>query len=314
MPLLLGTTNGVWRLNGTAEQIGLANRKAVHVADRDGTIVAAVPKDGLYTTGLDSDKRIWEGDARASAIGPDGSLFVGTEPAMLFRSDDRGATWTRSSQIDELPTRSTWYFPPPPHEPHVRSIDFLPDDAQSVLVGIEVGGVLLSRDRGESWAEMNEGVYVDVHQVRPDVAEPGRLLAATGNGLYLSEDNAVSWQTITVGGGEGYAVGVAFNPDRAGEVLIATGDRPPGLNARVFHSLDGGHNWTQIVHPTLPNQYARVPVLLFAEGSAWIMTDTGHVYRTDDPRSGWSLVAEFGTPIHAASAGGSPSSVNYGFA
>jgi len=314
MPLLLGTTNGVWRLNGTAEQIGLANRKAVHVADRDGTIVAAVPKNGLYTTGAGSDERVWEGDARASAIGPDGSFFVGTEPAMLFRSDDRGATWTRCSQIDQLPTRSTWYFPPPPHEPHVRSIDFLPDVALSVLVGIEVGGVLLSRDRGENWAEMNAGVYVDVHQVRPDVAAPGRLLAATGNGLYLSEDNAVSWQAITVGGGEGYAVGVAFNPDRAGEVLIATGDRPPGLNARVFHSLDGGHSWTQIVHPTLPNRYARVPVLLFAEGSAWIMTDTGQVYRTDDPRAGWSLLAELGTPIHAASAGGSPSSVNYGFA
>jgi len=60
------------------------------------------------------------------------------------------ATWSRSSQIDQLPTRSTWYFPPPPHEPHVRSIDYLPNDARSVLVGIEVGGVLLSHDRGET--------------------------------------------------------------------------------------------------------------------------------------------------------------------
>ncbi len=81
----------------------------------------------------------------------------------FFRSDDRGATWSRSSQIDQLPTRSTWYSPPPPHERHVRSIDFLPNDARSVLVGIEVGGVLLSHDRGETWAEMNHGVYVDIH-------------------------------------------------------------------------------------------------------------------------------------------------------
>ena len=57
-----------------------------------------------------------------------------------------------------------------------------------------------------------------------------------------------------------------------------------------------------------------MPVLLFAEGSAWIMTDTGQVYRSAEPRGNWSLVAEFGTPIHAASAGGSPSSVKYGFA
>ncbi len=313
MPLIVGTNNGVWRLDGKAERVGLEDRKAVHVADRDGTIVAAVPKDGLYATGTEIQGCVWEGDARAAAIGPDGSFYVGTEPAMVFRSDDRGATWRRSSQIDELPTRSTWYFPPPPHEPHVRSIDFLPDDARSVLVGVEVGGVLLSRDHGESWAEMNEGVYVDVHQVRPDRAEPGRLIAATGNGVYLSEDNAASWQRITVGSDEGYAVGVGFNPERAGEVLIATGDRPPGLNARVFHSLDGGHSWTQIKHPVLPEQYPRVPVLLFAEGSAWIMTDNGQVFRADDPRGNWSLLTELGTAIHAASAGGSPSSVNYGF-
>jgi photosystem II stability/assembly factor-like uncharacterized protein len=314
MPLLLGTTNGVWALNRRPEQIGLANRKTVHVADQDGTILAAVPKDGLYTIGADTDQRVWDGDARASAVGPDGSFYVGTEPAMVFRSDDRGTSWTRCSRIDQLPTRAKWYFPPPPHEPHVRSIDFLPDDTRSVLVGIEVGGVLLSRDRGESWAEMNEGVYVDVHQVRPDRLAAGRLIAATGNGLYLSEDHAASWQRITVGGGEAYAVGVGFNPQRAGEVLIATGDRPPGLNARVFHSLDGGRSWTQIAHSTLPNKYARVPVLLFAEGSAWIMTDDGQVFRSDDARGGWSLVAELGTPIHAASAGGSPSSVNYGLA
>jgi hypothetical protein len=127
MPLLLATTNGVWALNGKPEQIGLANRKTVHVADQGGTILAAVPKDGLYTTGADTEQRVWDGDARASAVGPDGSFYIGTEPAMVFRSDDRGASWTRCSRIDQLPTRSKWYFPPPPHEPHVRSIDFLPE-------------------------------------------------------------------------------------------------------------------------------------------------------------------------------------------
>ena len=41
---------------------------------------------------------------------------------------------------------------------------------------------------------MNDGVYVDVHQVRPDPATPGRLLAVTGAGLYISEDQAATWQ------------------------------------------------------------------------------------------------------------------------
>jgi hypothetical protein len=311
--LVLGTSDGVWHLDGTAERIGLRDKLAVHVANRAGTVVAAVPHDGVYATSDAGDRRIWAGDARAAAIAPDGSIYVGTEPAMVFRSADQGATWTRMSGIDDLPTRAEWYFPVKPNEPHVRSVDFLPDDPASVLVGVEVGGVLLSRDRGATWRELNDGVYVDVHTVRPDPGAPGRLIAATGRGLYVSEDNGESWAHITAGLDQGYAVGVHCNPDRAGEVLIATGARPPGLEARVYHSLDGGHTWRAVVDPALPNRYTRVPVLLFAEGSAWLATDQGQIFRADDPRGTWALVDDLRTPIHAASAGGSPSSVNYGY-
>src|SRR5207244_681746 len=125
----------------------------------------------------------------ACAIAPDGTLYVGIEPAMLFRSADGGTTWTRLAAIDALPTRASWYFPPPPHQPHVRSIDFLPHAARSVLAGVEVGGVLLSPDGGVSWREMNDGVHVDVHTVRPDPGQPGRLIAVTGDGVYRSEDD-----------------------------------------------------------------------------------------------------------------------------
>src|SRR4029450_10187764 len=104
-----------------------------------------------------------------------------------------------------------------------------------------------------------------------------------GAGLYISEDQAATWQEVRVGRGEGYAVGVAFNADRAGEALIAVGDRPPGLNGVVSPSLAGGHTWEQIVAPTLPDRYARVPVVLFAEGSAWILTDRGQIFRADHP-------------------------------
>ena len=104
MNLILGTGDGVWQVNGAAERVGLEGRNVVHVADRDGSVLAAVPRDGLYAIDAEGERRVWEGDARASAIAPDGSLFVGTEPAMVFRSDDRGTTWRRLSAIDELPT------------------------------------------------------------------------------------------------------------------------------------------------------------------------------------------------------------------
>jgi DNA-binding MarR family transcriptional regulator/photosystem II stability/assembly factor-like uncharacterized protein len=323
--LVLGTGDGVWRMSGdNAERIGLAGKIVVHVADRNGTVLAAVARDGVYEISDSGERRIWEGDARAAAIGPDGRFYVGTEPAMVFRSDDGGRTWRRSDKIDELPTREKWYFPGPPHQPHVRSIDFLPDAEASVLVGVEVGGVVYSPDYGDSWSELNNGLYVDVHTVRPDPSEPGRLIAATGKGLYLSENNGDSWQQITEGIGQGYTVGLHVNPERVGEVLIATGQRPPGISARVYHSLDGGRSWNQVVDPVLPEQYARVPVVIFAHGNAWIATDEGQVFRAEAAQTngvayrgpgigGWSLVQDLPTSIKAASAGQSPSSVSSGF-
>ena len=113
--LILGTSDGVWQIrSGTAGRLGLAGKTAVHVADRNGTILAAVPRDGLYEVSEAGERRLWEGDARACAVGPDGRLYVGVEPAMVFRSDDGGETWKRLDQIDALPTRDHLYFPPPP--------------------------------------------------------------------------------------------------------------------------------------------------------------------------------------------------------
>jgi photosystem II stability/assembly factor-like uncharacterized protein len=314
LSLVFGTGDGIWQLgDGAADRIGLTGKTVSHVADRNGAVLAAVPRDGLYKTSDAGDHRVWEGDARACAVATGGKLYCGIEPAMVLRSEDGGDTWKRLDDIDALPSREKWYFPPPPHQPHVRSIDFLPGAESSILAGVEVGGVLLSDDYGDTWREVNNGVHVDVHTVRPDPSQPGRLIAVTGGGVYLSEDTGESWKPVTEGLGQGYAVGVHINPDRAGEALIATGERPPGLNARVYHSLDGGHGWRQVTDPALPERYDRVPVVLFAKGSAWIATDKGQVFRADDARGSWSLVCEIPAPVHAASAGGSPSSISSGY-
>jgi photosystem II stability/assembly factor-like uncharacterized protein len=308
--IFLGTDDGVWELReGGFARRGLAGVRVTHVARRGREALAAVPRDGLYLVGAAGERRVWAGDARSCAFGPDGALYVGAEPAMIHRSDDSGSTWERSEAIDELPTRRTWTFPPPPHEPHVLSIDFLPEERESVLAGVEVGGVILSRDRGWSWRELNKDLYVDVHSARADPSCPGLLMAVTGKGFYASENGGESWARRMRGLGLGYTVGMAIRPDRAREVLVAAGDRPPGLDARVYHSLDAGASWVEIQHPSLPKVTPRASVPFFADGSAWIATDTGLVLRADDPRSSWTLAFSLPTRINAAAGEGSPSSV-----
>ena len=94
-------------------------------------------------------------------------------------------------------------FPAEPHEPHTLSIDFAPDPAAGpdaaaediVLVGIEVGGCLVSASDGV-WETRHGSIVkdtkrsqlcVDVHQVRPDPFDPKRcaLLLQTSHPAHL---------------------------------------------------------------------------------------------------------------------------------
>ena len=130
-----------------------------------------------------AERRIWDGDARVCVVGPGGKIYVGTEPRMVLLNDNGGGDWKRLSQMDDLPTRENWYFPPPPHQPQVQSIDVLPDAEGSVLVGIEVGDPAVSDDYGSSRREMNSGIHVDVQNVRPNSFLPSHLVADTDGGL-----------------------------------------------------------------------------------------------------------------------------------
>lgn len=293
MAILFGTNDGVWALeDGQSHQVGLAGKKVCHVATRDGTTLAAAPYDGLYTVSETGEHLIWQGDARACAIAPNGTYYVGIEPAMIFRSHDAGTTWQRSDAIDKLPTRSDWYFPPPPHQPHVRSIDLIPGKPDNVLVGIEVGGVLQSPDGGVDWQELNNGLYVDVHTVRPDPSQPGCLVAVTGRGFYASDDGGHAWEMRMEGMAHRYTVGLHVNPRRAGELLVAAGEGPPGVNGFLYHSHDAGRHWKAVANDALPGAYSMTPVVLFTDEAAWVATHAGQIFQAQEVEGEWSLVCE----------------------
>ena len=111
------------------------------------------------------------------------------------------------------------------------------------------------------------------------------------------------------GMGNGYTIGMHVRPGGAREILVTSGDRPPGLNGRIYHSTDAGRTWVELTGPGLPEESRRAPVPLFAAGAAWLGTDTGRLLRAEDPRKDWTLVHEFPSSINAVAADGSPSSV-----
>ena len=95
----------------------------------------------------------------------DGAVYAGTEPSRLFRSDDKGESWRGLTALLELPPRPQWSFPPRPWTSHVRWIAPSPHDADMLLVGIELGGLMRSSDGGERWEDHRPGAQRDVHSL-----------------------------------------------------------------------------------------------------------------------------------------------------
>ncbi len=90
---------------------------------------------------------------------------------------------------------------------------------------------------------------------------------------------------------------------------MTSGEGPPGRDGRVMHSLDGGNTWERIANAGLPDAYPRVAVPLFAESMAWLAADDGRIFRSQNPRGGWSPAFDLGVRINALAAEGASCSV-----
>ena len=108
------------------------------------------------------------------------TLYAGTEPASLFRSDDNGASWRELPGIKSAPGHESWTFPPPPHLAHTKNYLFDANDPDTFYVGIEQGALLKTTDGGNSWRDLDKGFWKpddvwpkDVHRVPPRSSQSG---------------------------------------------------------------------------------------------------------------------------------------------
>lgn len=163
------------------------------------------------------------------------ALYVGTEPANLYRSEDDGATWAFFPALPELPSSRTWSFPPRPWTHHTRWITPHPDDPDLLFVGVELGGVMRSTDGGQTWEDRKPGSQHDCHSLAIPAADPDRLYEAAGGGVAISLDRGVTWQAADDGMDRHYAWSVAVDPadPELWYVSASTG-------ARAAHRTDGG--------------------------------------------------------------------------
>jgi len=263
--LLAGTDDGVYRTTGprfeSAEAVLNAGR-TMRVRRFDGWDGAfAATKTGLYrsTDGGDSwtDLGVPREEVYSVLGDPAGErLYAGTHPAHLYVSEDEGQSWRELEGFQELPSREEWYTPRHRNEAHVRSLGAHPDAPDRVVAGVEVGGVHVSNDHGETWTERKEGVHDDVHHVLVLTAD--EYVAACGGGLYRTRDAGERWTRLDedldhtyfresfAAGGVLYAAAARSSPG------TWRGER--GADAALFESQNSGETFEALHYPGRPEE------------------------------------------------------------
>lgn len=231
-------------------------------------------------------------------------VYAGSFGLGLFRSEDRGATWTKSGEGVA--------------DPFILALATGKDGA--IFAGTFRGGVFRSRDQGKSWQAINNGLK------RLEV----KSLLAVGDGLYAGTSDGVyrlaatdRWAVVTTGLDDILVHALAFSSDgtlfagTSGKgivrfkaqstgwirqqnalrdhegmtenfIRVLTIDPHGGIYAGtfdggVFLSVDGGITW-QPISRALPNDSIRG--ILF--NSRGLFVATGHgIFKTTDRGRQW---------------------------
>jgi len=177
-------------------------------------VFAAVAFDGGYRTddGGRSWRKILEGDVRTFTVDPHDErvVYAGSGPVRLWCSEDNGVSWQPLDSLLQVPeaVQNQWCVPPSYAgvvPPHVRHIFIHPDDANLIYVSLEHGGVVVSRDRGETWQDVSRGIdYLDMHMLRNLPGDRDRYFVSSARGFFSTDDGGRHWRRAEDGMPWGY--------------------------------------------------------------------------------------------------------------
>lgn len=194
----------------------------------------------------------------------------------LYKSDDRGASWTKVGR--DLPSGAR--------------INALGQAGNVVLAGTD-RGIFVSRDAGKGWKPATQGAGPET-RVLSLATLGGRVFAGTQkHGVLASDDEGVSWKPASEGLADPYVRSLLV----AGSRVYAGTDRQG-----VFISEDRGATWTN-ARGGLPDS-SQVFDLIESDGSVYAALYANGLYRWEPAERRWTRIGEV-VPLEVASSGGS---------
>ncbi len=253
-----------------------------------------------------------------------GRLWCGTIPGGLFSSDDHGEHWTLNAALWAHPGRAKW-FGGGADQPGIHSICVDPRDPRALRVAVSCGGVWTTRDAGASWANTTHGMFAaflppeqrynvdsqDPHRMVQCAGQPERFWVQHHNGVFRSDDGALTWQHCpdVPPSGIGFGFAVVVHPQDGDSAWLVPGIKdeqriPVDGGVAVTRTRDGGRTWT-VLRAGLPQQDAYDLTLrhacdLAADGRTLAFgSTTGALWLSRDGGDSWTELNAHLPPIHA---------------
>ena len=210
---------------GNGALVGTAEGHLVRVpeGDRVASFEEAPGRDDWYTP--------WGGpaDVRSLAAGPDGTIYVNVHVGGILRSDDGGATWTPTLDMDL----------------DVHQVVVAPD---GTVLAACAQGLATSADKGHTWTVVDDGL----------AATYARAIAVAGDTVLMSVSTgpdghrAAVYRRALAGGAPFRRTSIGLPGTFPGNVdtfcLAADGDLAAlgTFAGRVYLSDDAGASWATV--------------------------------------------------------------------
>ncbi len=195
-------------------------------------------------------------------------FYAGTDHG-LYRSYDLTKGWERIPFGEGI-------------NDNVFAVYSTPQQPDTIWVGTEKSGVIVSRDNGKTWqTTATIPREVPISSITSDPKRPEVIYVGTSQTLYISRDNGKTW---TRRGGNlplGNYTSILINPNNTDEVFISSALETDG---GIYYSKDAGSNWKRIDSKEMKLPSRRVWSMIFDPNNPsriFAATHSSGIYRID---------------------------------
>ena len=248
------------------------------------------------------------------------AVYVGVDPASLWESRDRGATWNLNQGLFDHPTRPDWN----PGAGGLCLHSIVPDYArpERMWIGISAVGCLRTDDGGQTWQFANRGTRADfqpdrypewgqcIHRLVQHPSQPDTLYQQNHCGVYSTSNAGEQWTDIQseLPGQFGFPIALdAHHPETLFTIVETEEGRHNFENQfTVYRTEDAGGTWTRQTEGLPSGSNVKLGVLrhgmcadTFDPCGVYVGTNTGQLFASNDRGDHWQLIADFLPPIYS---------------